>query len=236
MMPEENIQRKKRIWEIDLMRFMAIALMVTFHLIYDLNEFAGVNVEYEYGFWSFVGAASAVMFMFVSGISSGFSRNTFKRGMKVLGFGMVITIITYFFDSSQYIRFGILHFLGISMMLFPFLKKMNGWVLLITAVLSFIAGKYIETVTVNTFLLLPLGFMYGGFASMDYYPMFPYISYFILGVLCYKLFYYKGSSLFKYSFSPKIVRLVGSHSLLIYLLHQPIFIGIIYIVTAPGNK
>lgn len=235
-MSEAKIQSKNRIWEIDLMRFVAIVLMVTFHFIYDLREFAGVNVEYEFGFWRFVGAASAIIFMFVSGISSGFSRNTLKRGLKVLGFGIIITIATYFFDSTQYIRFGILHFLGVSMMLFPLLKKMNRWVLLIMAVLGFIAGKYIESTTVNTFLLLPLGFMYGGFASMDYYPLFPYISYFILGVLCYKLFYYKGKSLFRFSFSPKIVQLVSSHSLSIYLLHQPILMGAVFAAVALGNK
>lgn len=224
-------QRKNRIWEVDLLRFVAILLMVIFHFIYDLNEFLGVNVEYEFGFWKFVGAASAILFIFISGISSGFSRNTFKRGFKVLCFGMIITIATYIFDSSQYIRFGILHFLGVSMMLFPFLKKINNWVLVIIGVLSFIVGKYIEIMTVNTFLLLPFGFMYSGFASMDYYPLLPYISYFIFGILCYKLFYYKGRSLLNFNFNLGLVQVVSKHSLSIYLLHQPILLGIIYLMS-----
>jgi uncharacterized membrane protein len=222
---------KNRIWEIDLLRFIAIVLMVTFHLVYDLNEFANVNVEYEFGFWYYIGAVSAILFIFVSGISSGFSRNTFRRGLKVFGFGMVITIVTYFFDSSQYIRFGILHFLGVSMMLFPLLKKVNNWLLFIIGVFLFVVGKFIETMTVNTFLLLPFGFMYGGFASMDYYPLFPYISYFILGILCYKLFYYKRRSLFGFNFNVSLVQTVGKHSLIIYLLHQPIILGIMYIIS-----
>lgn len=221
--------KKSRIWEIDLIRFIAIVLMVTFHLVYDLNEFAGVNVEYEFGIWYYIGAISAILFIFISGISSGFSRNTFKRGLKVLGFGMIITIATYFFDSSQYIRFGILHFLGVSMMFFPLLKKINNWLLLIIGVFSFIAGKYIEMITLNTFLLLPFGFMYRGFASMDYYPLFPYISYFILGILCYKLFYYKGKSFFGFNFNINLVQVVGKHSLIIYLLHQPIILSSIYL-------
>lgn len=221
---------KNRIWEIDLGRFIAILLMVVFHLVYDLNEFANVNVEYEFGFWKWVGAASAILFIFISGISSGFSRNTFKRGLKVLSFGMIISIATYFFDSSQYIRFGILHFLGVSMMLFPLLKKVNNGVLLIISVLSYIAGKYIELLTVNTFLLLPFGFMYGGFASMDYYPLFPYIAYFILGVLCYKIFYHRGRSLFGFNFNTGFVKVISKHSLSIYMLHQPVILGIIYLV------
>ena len=221
--------KKNRIWEIDLIRFVAIFLMVTFHLVYDLNEFVGVSIEYEFGFWYYVGAVSAILFIFISGISSGFSRNTFKRGLKVLGFGMIITIVTYFFDSSQYIRFGILHFLGISMMLFPLLKKINNWLLFIIGLLVFIAGKYIETITLNTFLLLPFGFMYREFVSMDYYPLFPYASYFILGILCYKLFYCKRKSLFSFSFNVDLIQVIGKHSLIIYMLHQPIILGIIYL-------
>lgn len=222
---------KNRIWEIDIIRFIAIVLMVTFHMIYDLNEFANVNVEYEFGFWYYIGAISAILFIFVSGISSGFSRNTFKRGLKVFGFGMIITVATYFFDSSQYIRFGILHFLGVSMMLFPLLKRLNNWFLLIIGVFSYIFGKYIETITLKTFLLLPLGFMYGGFVSMDYYPLFPYIAYFIVGILCYKLFYYKKKSLFGFDFNAGLIQEVGKHSLVIYLLHQPIMLGVFYLMS-----
>lgn len=223
-------ERKNRIWEIDVVRFIAIILMVTFHLVYDLNEFANVNVEYEFGFWYYVGTVSAFLFIVVSGISSGFSRNTFKRGLKIFGFGMVITIFTYFFDSSQYIRFGILHFLGVSIMISPFLKKINSWFLIIIGIFSFIAGKYIEALTVNTFLLIPFGFIYKGFVSMDYYPLFPYISYFIIGVLCYKLFYYKGKSLFGFNYDSYLLKVVSSNSLKIYLLHQPIMFCTVYII------
>jgi uncharacterized membrane protein len=143
---------------------------------------------------------------------------------------MIITIVTYFFDSSQYIRFGILHFLGVSMMLFPLLKKINNWLLLVISVVSFVIGKYIESLVVNTFLLLPFGFMYGGFASMDYYPLFPYITYFILGILCYKLFYYKKRSLFGFNINLNAVQMVGGNSLIIYLLHQPIMLATIYLL------
>lgn len=222
---------KNRIWEIDMLRFIAIVLMVIFHLIYDLNEFLNVNVDYEFGFWYYVGAISGVIFIFVSGISSGLSRNSFKRGLKVLGFGMIITIGTYFFDSSQYIRFGILHFLGVSMMLFPLLKKINNWALTITGIVSFAAGKYIKTLTLKTFWLLPLGFTYEGYASYDYYPLLPYIFYFILGILCYKLYYYRKKSLFNFDLNIGIISKISKKSLTIYLVHQPVFIGIIYLLS-----
>jgi uncharacterized membrane protein len=222
--------KNNRVWEIDFIRFFAILLMVTFHFIFDLNEFVGVNVNYEAGFWHLVGSTSAILFIFISGISSGFSKDSFKRGLKVLGFGMIITIATYFFDKEEYIRFGILHFLGVSMMLFPLLKKINNWLLLVIGIVSFVLGRFIENMVVKTVLLLPLGFMYSGFASLDYYPLLPYISYFILGIICYKLYYFKKKSLFKFEFNSRIVQTIAGNSLFIYLIHQPIFLLGIYLL------
>src|SRR5690554_5523073 len=95
---------ENRVWEIDLLRTVAIILLVVFHLVYDLNEFAGLDVNYWSGFWYWVGRAAAWTFIFLSGISSGFSRNTIKRGIRVFGFGIVITMATYFFLGEQYIR------------------------------------------------------------------------------------------------------------------------------------
>jgi uncharacterized membrane protein len=225
-----NLLKDNRVWEIDFIRFLAIVMMVTFHFVYDLNEFVGVNVSYEAGVWHFVGAASAILFIFISGISSGFSRNTFKRGLKVLGFGMILTVATYFFDKEQYIRFGILHFLGVSMMLFPLLKKINNWLLLIVGIVSFVLGRVVEGMVLKTVLLLPLGFMYSGFASLDYYPLFPYIAYFILGILCYKLYYHKRKSLFKFEINSPVIDTIAGNSLLIYLVHQPVFLAGIYLL------
>jgi uncharacterized membrane protein len=148
----------------------------------------------------------------------------------VLGFGMIITIATYFFDKEEYIRFGILHFLGVSMMLFPLLKKINNWLLLVIGIVSFVLGRFIENMVVKTVLLLPLGFMYSGFASLDYYPLLPYNSYFILGIICYKLYYFKKKSLFKFEFNSRIVQTIAGNSLFIYLIHQPIFLLGIYLL------
>ena len=81
----------RRIWEIDFLRAVAIILMAAFHTIYDLNEFAGMNVEYLNGFWYWEGKTSALLFIFLAGISSGLSKNTVRRGIKVLVFAMAIT-------------------------------------------------------------------------------------------------------------------------------------------------
>jgi len=222
--------KNKRIWEIDLFRAVAITLMVIFHFVFDLNRFAGLDIEYLSGFWFWVGRSSALIFIFLSGISSGFSRNTVKRGIKVFSFGMLITLVTYFIFKDEYIRFGILHFLGLCMVLFPLLKKLNNAVLLILAIIIAVAAIPLQNVLVDTFLLLPLGFMYDGFRSVDYYPLIPYLSVFITGVITYKVYYYKKQSLFRFSFENKVIRKLSQKSLLIYLVHQPVIVSVIYAV------
>ncbi len=181
----------RRIWEIDFLRAIAIILMVIFHIVYDLNEFLGIEADYLSGFWYWEGKTSALMFIFLAGISSGFSKNTVKRGIKILIFAMVITLVTYIFFREQYIRFGILHLLGTSMVLFPLLKKMNNVLLFISAVFIALTSISIKSTLVDTSLLLPFGVMYRGFVTLDYYPISPYLSVFILGILAYKMYYYK---------------------------------------------
>lgn len=214
----------RRIWEIDLLRAVAIMFMVTFHLIFDLNEFLGIDIDYLSGFWYWEGKVSALIFIFIAGLSSGFSKNPVKRGVKVLAFGILISIVTYIIFKEEYIRFGILHFLGTSMILFPVLKNLNNVVLFIITVIIAISGLYIDNFSAYNGILLPLGVMYNGFASIDYYPLIPYLSVFILGILAYKIYYYKKQSFFKFNFENENIKFISKNSLTIYLIHQPVLI------------
>jgi uncharacterized membrane protein len=220
---------KNRILEIDLLRVTAIILMVGFHFVYDLKEFAGIDIDYTSTFWFSVGKTAALLFIFVSGISSCLGKNSTKRGLTVLGFGVLISIATYFFDSTEYVRFGILHFLGVSILLSYFLKKLNKLCLLLLSLVMALIGFWANTIQVATFLLLPFGFMYSGFSTMDYYPLFPYLAVFVFGILAYKIFYEQGKSFIKGEYRLKTIRFISKHSLVIYLVHQPILLGIIVI-------
>lgn len=224
----------RRIWEIDFLRAIAIILMVIFHIVYDLNEFIGLDIDYLSGFWYWEGKTSALMFIFFAGISSGFSKNTVKRGIKVLIFAMVITLVTYIFFREQYIRFGILHLLGTGMILFPLLKKMNNILLLITAVFIALAAISIKSTLVDTGLLIPFGVMYRGFVTLDYYPIIPYLSVFILGILTYKMYYYKGQSIFKFQYKNEYLSMISKNSLAIYMIHQPVLVGMAIVINYLG--
>lgn len=218
----------RRIWEIDFLRALAIILMIIFHTVFDLN-FVGINLDYQSGFWYWEGKISALIFLFLAGISSGFSKSTIKRGIKVILFGMAITFVTYIFFKEQYIRFGILHLLGTGMILFPLLKKMNNIFLFLSALIIACLALPLKHVLVETSILLPLGIMNSGFTSFDYYPVVPYFSVFILGILVYKAYYYKRQSIFHFKYENKFILMISKNSLAIYLIHQPLIIVIMLI-------
>lgn len=225
-----------RLKEIDLLRALAIILMVAYHLAYDLKEYAGVNTNYEGPFWHRVGTLSALLFIFLSGLCSGFSKNPLRRGFQIFGYGMGITLVTYVFIRATYIRFGILHFLGIAMILTPLLKLIPSRLLALLSLLSALIGFQAKKIFVPVGYLLPLGLRSREFGSIDYYPLFPYLSVTILGILFYKYFFLEGqkplfNKLQSLRFTGPYFRIVeglSKNSLAVYLIHQPIVLAGIF--------
>lgn len=114
-----------RVHLIDELRGLAIFLMVVYHTFFDLVILFGVDIPAFYS--SFVQALVfffAGLFIFISGASCQFSRNNLKRGAICFGFGLVMTIGTAVFAPGELILFGILHLLGLCMMLFPLLSPL----------------------------------------------------------------------------------------------------------------
>lgn len=220
-----------RYGEIDALRAVAIVLMVLFHLVYDLKEFAGVNIDYQAPLWFFIGKTSALLFIFISGLSSGFSRSPLRRGLKVLFYGMVITAVTYLFMKEEYVRFGILHFLGVTMILSPFIFKLSSRTLWGLVASCALLGFWFKGLVLETSLFLPFGLLYGGFSSIDYYPLFPYLAVTLLGILAYRHFYaLRTEPLFPFRLNSELTKWLSRNSLDIYLIHQPIILLIIFIV------
>lgn len=221
---------QRRHGEIDVLRATAIVLMVLFHLVYDLKEFAGININYQDPFWFVIGKTSALLFIFVSGLASGFSRSPVKRGFKVLLYGMGITVATYIVMKGMYVRFGILHFLGVTMILSPFFYSLSSRMLGGLAGVSALLGFWFKGLVLETSLFLPFGLMYKDFSSMDYYPLFPYIAMTFLGILAYRhLYAQRTEPILAFPLDYKPILWLSRNSLVIYLVHQPIILLIIFI-------
>ncbi len=233
-------------WEIDFIRGLAILLMIFDHVLFDLIEFYGIKVPLKTGdlanIYIIVQHFFAGTFIFLSGISSSFSRSNLKRGIKLFCIAFAMSLVTYFFSVYALpkgyditIVFGVLQFLAICMILAPIFLKLNKYISLsIGAIFIFalpsLVSYFMNNYTITTDVFMMFGVYSKTFFSGDYFPLIPWLGVFIFGVVFGKTIYRERKSLFKIKFKPNIVNYVGRYSLWIYLFHQPIIIGILYLI------
>lgn len=155
-----------------------------------------------------------------------------KRGLKLFTLGLVLTAVTRAFLPEKYILFGILHFFGVSAVLaYPYLrlKEEN----LFMALLFLIPGLWLAERTFGFSTLVWLGFRPEQFQTLDYFPIFPWFGLVLLGIYIGNTLYSGGFRQFavpalESSGTVKGFAWLGKHSLFIYFIHQPLFLGFLW--------
>ena len=238
-----------RLWEVDTLRGVAIVLMVFYHFVWDLNYFGLYAANMLTGPWQVFARSIATLFIFLVGVSLTLSYNRavrqsehpglFKkfllRGAKIFGWGLVITVATYLFIGRGFVIFGILHLIGASIILaYPFLRW-NRWASLAAGLVVIALGVYVDRFVVTFPWLIWLGIKQIGVYMVDFYPLLPWFGIALLGVFAGHTLYPAGQrrfSLLDWSnvLPARGLCFLGRHSLLIYLVHQPILIGVFWVL------
>ena len=243
---------QRRITLLDELRGLAVVLMVFYHTAYDV-----VYVFHLTGSGWFRSAPMALLqryiafsFILIAGAMCRFSHNNLRRGARTFLCGMLVTAVTALVMPSQLILFGILHFLGVAMMLYPLLaplaERLPVWagVLLSAALYLLTAGIGQRVLGFGPFtvplpdalydcgFLFPLGLHPRIFASADYYPLLPWIFLFLAGACLGGWFKNERvPETFCRSHLPAL-QWVGRHALPIYLLHQPLAYAAVWVVAS----
>lgn len=232
----------KRIWELDALRGLLLLAITVFHLMYDLIFlYALVPLKYP-AVYQFFNDWLGVPFLVLSGLCVTLGARPVRRGITVFLGGMAVTAATagmYFLgvaDSGILIYFGVLHCLGVCMLLWPLLRKLPNWLLAALGAAIIGIGLYCGShVRVDFPWLIPLGIPCWGFRSSDYYPLLPNLGYFCIGAVLGRTLYRKKESLLsKVDDRSILIRplcFLGRHSLLFYLLHQPVLAGAVGLYT-----
>jgi len=236
-----------RYQEIDLVRGIAILMMILFHTVFDLFFFRILPVEVYSGFWRYFALATASLFLLLVGISLTVSRaraasakpgiqlalKFVYRGAGIFLLGLLVTVCTWIFLGEGFIVFGILHLIGISIMISPLFfrfKKCN----LVLGFLVITIGFFFATLT-GPVWLFPFGIHPATFWSVDYEPIFPWFGMVLIGMGLGEFLYPEGIRSFTLPQIPEMVirplAFMGRHSLIIYLVHQPLIILVIAVVT-----
>lgn len=209
-------------------------MMVYDHAMYDINEILGIYVPTI----NIIGDLSAVLFMLLCGISASISKNSLKHGLSVFAVGCSLTVITGILDDLFHmgltIQFGILHLMGIALIICTVVKKLPlVWNAVIAACFLFFKKLTAFILFPKNYWLFPFGYYTIGFYSSDYYPIFPFVGIVLTGLFIGRIIYRNKKSILPFPFAGKdLFSFIGRHSLAFYILHQPPLLGILWTITA----
>ncbi len=232
-----------RYQKLDVIRGGALIGMILFHANYILEEvFYIQTLLFSSLFWYILGKSVAITFIFVSGISFFLSvqdknidpiiHNALKKCFILTAIAISISIITYLFFYDQRISWGIIHFFAIATLIGLIFVRLWSWNISI-GIVWIIFGYSLSQMSIDTDLLIPIGLTPMDYYSADYYPIFPWFGYYLIG-------YGVASSLYRYWYFARIfsssvsimqpIAFIGRYSLLIYILHVPILYVVMWII------
>jgi uncharacterized membrane protein len=236
-----------RLWEIDAARGLAVVAMILFHFMWDLQYMGLSSVNVFSMPWQSFARGIGTSFTFLLGLSLWLVatrlaprtlwRYAVRRSVLLIALGLVISAGTYAFVGDAYVRFGILHLLGSMLVLsLPFVSAPL-WLTLGVGLIMIAGGAYLTTLSAPFPWLIWAGVAQTGVEMVDYYPLLPWGGAALLGVVCGRLSYPDGQrrlALPDLSAAAPIRALsfLGRHSLLTYLLHQPILLGVLFALQA----
>lgn len=244
------METKNRVGLLDELRGFAIICMVVYHLMFNLKYIFGLDIPIFFDSWFYaVRMTFAGLFIFISGIVCNYSRSNLKRGVQCFFIAMVFTFVTAFIMPGSPDLFGVLHCLGICMMVYGLsekaFNKVPASVGIIICVLLFIitydfqlgysgiGGLFrfeMPEALYTSSVLFPLGFPGSGFTSLDYFPLLPWLFLFIAGSF-FGVYVKKGvMPAFFYKTHIKFFAAAGRYSLWIYVLHQVIIYPVLCII------
>lgn len=241
----------KRIYLLDEIRGFAILAMIVHHALLDV----GVVLNLQWGFDAF--NALCVLqpvfwgaFIMISGICSQLSRNSIRRGIIVFAAAMAVTFVTAVIMpilgmGGEEIYFGILHCLGISMIVAGIFKKpiqktntfvgMGITAFLFLATYSVSKGQLFFVIDLPRALyrhdwLAPLGFFSPAFHSADYFALMPWLFLFLFGAFVGKFAADGRFPQWTYRLHSKALAFVGKNALWFYLAHQVVLYALFFLI------
>lgn len=244
------METKNRVGFLDELRGFAIICMVVYHLMVDLKFVFNVDVPIFFeGWFDIIRDIFVGIFISISGIVCNYSRNNVKRGAECFFIGMIMTFVTAFISPGSPDLFGILHCLGICMMLYglgqPFFERIPSFIGIIISIILFMLTFNFKTgysgihglfkaempdILYSTSVLFPLGFPGKNFVSLDYFPLFPWLFVFLAGAFYGVYVKERRAPKFFYKTHIPFFAAAGRYSIWIYVLHQPVIYPILCLI------
>jgi uncharacterized membrane protein len=233
----------RRILAVDLARSVALLGMAVFHFTWDLEFFGyltpGTTLQ---GGWAVFARIVAASFLFLAGLSlvlahgQGIRWGGFLRRLAMVGAAaLAITLATYFAMREAFIFFGILHSIAVASVLGLAFLRAPVWLVLAAAAAVWFLPEIARAPAFDPRWLAWTGLAETPPRSFDLVPVAPWFAATLAGIAAGRAGEAAGLwDRLRGGASGPLLRAAawpGRHSLAVYLLHQPVLIGLLWLWT-----
>jgi uncharacterized membrane protein len=227
---------------IDALRGFAVAQMIVYHFIYDLNYFGWVKLAMTRD-QPWVGWRTAIVAQFLLLVGVGLVlrtaykpawRDFWSRWAQIAGAAVLVSAGTWLVFGPRYVWFGILHFIAVALVLARPLVTLGAWNLLLGGV-AIALGLLVKDAAFNPTPLNIIGLVTMKPRTEDYVPLFPWLGVVLIGVALGAQWRRRGFALVPAlrglnDAPPRWLVFLGVWSLTVYLVHQPVLMGTLWLV------
>lgn len=244
--------KNKRLTLPDIIRGYSLLAMIIYHTLWDLAFIAPCSIPWFFSTGAYIWQQSICWtFILISGFCTGLGHHRLKRGIVILICSLMISVITILVIPDEAVKYGVLCLIASGMLLTvpldSFFKKIPPSAGLTVCFCTFLITRNIPdgflgfeqfniagmpSFLYQNNLTAYLGFPGADFRSSDYFPVIPWIFLYFSGYFLFLLF--KNNEWLKYlsPFNIRFLQWMGRHSLIIYLIHQPVIYGAVHIYLA----
>lgn len=226
-----------RVAAVDALRALALVAMIAYHFVFDLRYFGAIDADFEHDrLWLTLRALILSSFLLLAGVSlvladrARASRARFWRHVAMIAAcALLVSAGSYAMLPRSYIWFGVLHAIALTLVLarplapYPFAALVLG-----IAIIA--AGVTLAHPAFDHRTLGWLGFMTAKPRTEDYVPLFPWAGVVLVGIAA-------GHALMRSNFAllrplarmPRWFLVPGRHTLFVYMVHQPLLLGFLWL-------
>ena len=236
---DHSLAGTQRLIAVDIVRGLAIAGVVLFHLVWDF-EFTGIiSGVAQHPAWLMFGRSLAGTFMILVGVSLVLAHRTqirwspFMRRLSIIALAAAaVTIMTYLVFPASFVYFGILHAIAAATLIGALFIRAPASLCLAAGTAIFALPFFYESTAFDTRLTAWIGFFTQPPPSNDFVPIFPWVGLTLFGMaatkwlLTFDLERYLSRSA-PQGQTARFLAWCGRTSLVIYLVHQPVLLAVI---------
>jgi uncharacterized membrane protein len=227
---------------LDVIRGFAILLMFIYHFSFDLDYYGFIQQNFlQDAFWINFRLLIVTLFLTVMGVSlylasyRGLNKKRFRQRLLLLIFySSLVSISSWIMYPKAMIFFGILHFITVASVLGLLFVRL-GIINLLLGISLIIISQFVQHSFFDQTYMQWFGLMSKLPIAVDYVPVLPWFGVVLIGMYLGQMLAQSPAESFFSSWqsnntASNLLVLGSRYSLHIYMLHQPLFLGILYII------